>query len=194
MTYLGRGRRGGSHLLLTTLLLIPLIPSQTCLTPPLPPLTALVGCGTNHPLQSTPLSFPPSEEKEYICPDPAHICLIPLSWRAHRHVALGRGWSPEYGLNAKDRVHVSVNFSHSTVNMGSSNMCVWMASPSLVQTGNSVQEYVGAFWAMSMRASCSGSTSSQKRSCYFASTNSWRQKQLNWLVLSYFCHRFLVYP
>lgn len=36
--------------------------------------------------------------------------------------------SPEYGLNAKDHVHVSVNLSFSAVNMGYSNTCIWMAS------------------------------------------------------------------
>ena len=40
---------------------------------------------------------------------------------------LAEVWSPEYGLNATDHVHVSLNLSHSTVNMGYSNMCVRMA-------------------------------------------------------------------
>lgn len=57
----------------------------------------------------------------------SHPALLTNPVCARRHVVLGRGLS-EYGQNAKGHVHVSVHLPHSTVNMGCSNMCVWMAS------------------------------------------------------------------
>lgn len=81
MTYLGRGRGGG-------------VTSASDNPSPHPPHSipnmsrstsasthCTGGMWGNHTLQSTPLSLPLSEEKEYICPDPAHICLMPLCWQ-----------------------------------------------------------------------------------------------------------------
>lgn len=158
MTYLGRGREGrGSHLLLTTLPLIPLFRSQTCphSTAAFPLCTG--GMWGNNPLQSTPLSLPLSEEKEYICPDPAHICLIPLCWQTlFAHAGMLR--LAKVGLlnmDWKQRFMCMFQWTCHTTEQ-TSNMATCVSGWLVCLLYRLLNKHKNAFWAVSMRASCSG--------------------------------------
>lgn len=131
MTYLGRGRRGGGHICFW----------QSFSSSPsfYPKHVSLHLCLHSPQWWDVGQLFPPVNptkppslwrKRIHLSRPSSHLshpALLTNPVCAHRHVALGRGLSPEYGLNAKDHVHVSVSLSHTTVNMGWSNMCVWTA-------------------------------------------------------------------
>lgn len=165
MTYLGKGRRGrggGGHICFWQ----PFswfphsIPNVSHSTSVFPHCTG--GMWGTNPLQSTPLNPSLWRKRIHLSRPSSHLshpALLTNPVCAHRHVAFGTGWSPEYGPSAKDPVHVSVNLSHSTAHMQYGNMCVGVISRSFVQTGSRQIECWCFFWAVSMRTSCSDSLS-----------------------------------